>query len=103
MRRGRVRRHAPSWTQNAAVAQLAEQRTFNPKVVGSIPTGGIGITLEIRAAGPEEDRTGLDRTWSAACWMVHEAHGQGLAAGAPRRSAARDAARAFEPEQEQVC
>jgi hypothetical protein len=24
----------------AAVAQLAEQRTFNPKVVGSIPTGG---------------------------------------------------------------
>jgi hypothetical protein len=26
---------------SAAVAQLAEQRTFNPKVVGSIPTGGI--------------------------------------------------------------
>jgi hypothetical protein len=25
----------------AAVAQLAEQRTFNPKVVGSIPTGGM--------------------------------------------------------------
>ena len=31
----------------AAVAQLAEQRTFNPKVVGSIPTGGIRIALEI--------------------------------------------------------
>jgi hypothetical protein len=30
---------ARSWLQ-AAVAQLAEQRTFNPKVVGSIPTGG---------------------------------------------------------------
>jgi hypothetical protein len=27
----------------AAVAQLAEQRTFNPKVVGSIPTGGIAM------------------------------------------------------------
>ncbi len=26
----------------AAVAQLVEQRTFNPKVVGSSPTGGIG-------------------------------------------------------------
>jgi hypothetical protein len=38
-----VRRHAPSWTHNAAVAQLAEQRTFNPKVVGSIPTGGITV------------------------------------------------------------
>ena len=25
----------------AAVAQLAEQRAFNPKVVGSIPTGGM--------------------------------------------------------------
>jgi hypothetical protein len=25
----------------AAVAQLVEQRTFNPKVVGSNPTGGI--------------------------------------------------------------
>ena len=30
----------------AAVAQLAEQRTFNPKVVGSIPTGGMGKWLE---------------------------------------------------------
>jgi integrase len=29
---------------DAAVAQLAEQRTFNPKVVGSIPTGGIGFS-----------------------------------------------------------
>jgi hypothetical protein len=31
--------------RHAAVAQLAEQRTFNPKVVGSIPTGGIAIGL----------------------------------------------------------
>ena len=49
--------HARQWppgaryaimVSDAAVAQLAEQRTFNPKVVGSIPTGGIGIGLEIR-------------------------------------------------------
>jgi hypothetical protein len=39
------------WLQ-AAVAQLAEQRTFNPKVVGSIPTGGIGERLEIAAFLP---------------------------------------------------
>jgi hypothetical protein len=32
---------------SAAVAQLAEQRTFNPKVVGSIPTGGIEKYLQI--------------------------------------------------------
>ncbi len=32
-------------TRLAAVAQLAEQRTFNPKVVGSIPTGGMEIAL----------------------------------------------------------
>lgn len=32
---------------SAAVAQLAEQRTFNPKVVGSIPTGGIGTGLHV--------------------------------------------------------
>jgi hypothetical protein len=30
----------------AAVAQLVEQRTFNPKVVGSNPTGGIMKALE---------------------------------------------------------
>jgi hypothetical protein len=30
----------------AAVAQLVEQRTFNPKVVGSNPTGGITKWLE---------------------------------------------------------
>ena len=33
-------RSARSWTQ-AAVAQLVEQGTFNPKVVGSSPTGGM--------------------------------------------------------------
>ncbi len=37
-----MRDHGPI----AAVAQLAEQRTFNPKVVGSIPTGGIGKALQ---------------------------------------------------------
>jgi integrase len=36
---------ARSW-RSAAVAQLVEQRTFNPKVVGSSPTGGIGNILE---------------------------------------------------------
>jgi hypothetical protein len=30
----------------AAVAQLVEQRTFNPKVVGSNPTGGIEKYLQ---------------------------------------------------------
>src|SRR5581483_5207137 len=45
----RVRDHA----QSAAVAQLAEQRTFNPKVVGSIPTGGIRKAKDLwdRAGG----------------------------------------------------
>ena len=43
-RERRVRDHG----NDAAVAQLAEQRTFNPKVVGSIPTGGIDIALDIR-------------------------------------------------------
>jgi hypothetical protein len=33
----RVRDHHPL----AAVAQLVEQRTFNPKVLGSSPSGGI--------------------------------------------------------------
>jgi hypothetical protein len=45
----RPRVSEPSGTRSwapAAVAQLAEQRTFNPKVVGSIPTGGIKKWLQ---------------------------------------------------------
>jgi hypothetical protein len=38
----RVRDHV----MPAAVAQLVEQRTFNPKVVGSNPTGGIEKYLQ---------------------------------------------------------
>ena len=32
--------HPSRHSQNASVAQLVEQRTENPRVVGSIPTGG---------------------------------------------------------------
>jgi hypothetical protein len=34
-------RHVRDHAGPAAVAQLVEQRTFNPTVVGSSPTGGI--------------------------------------------------------------
>ena len=33
-------RHFSNTTKSASVAQLVEQRTENPRVVGSIPTGG---------------------------------------------------------------
>jgi anti-anti-sigma factor len=37
---------------SAAVAQLAEQRTFNPKVEGSIPSGGTGKSWTERGRPP---------------------------------------------------
>jgi hypothetical protein len=36
---------------HAAVAQLVEQRTFNPKVLGSNPSGGIDKWLENGSLG----------------------------------------------------
>jgi hypothetical protein len=43
---GQVRDHAGL----AAVAQLVEQRTFNPKVLGSSPSGGIRVFLQALAS-----------------------------------------------------
>lgn len=51
----------------AAVAQLAEQRTFNPKVVGSIPTGGIANALVFAGeADSYLDGSALRRRYKAA-------------------------------------
>ena len=42
--------------RHASVAQLVEQRTENPRVVGSIPTGGtttgVKVRLTVTAAAP---------------------------------------------------
>src|SRR5579875_2444475 len=40
----------------AAVAQLVEQGTFNPKVVGSSPTGGIDRSIDRAGDGVSSDR-----------------------------------------------
>ena len=42
---------AMSSPQYASVAQLVEQWTENPRVVGSIPTGGTTVPLRNRDAG----------------------------------------------------
>ena len=41
-------RHVRDHDGPAAVAQLVEQRTFNPTVVGSSPTGGIEKELVVK-------------------------------------------------------
>ena len=42
----------------APIAQLVELRTFNPQVVGSIPTGGTGCCASIGRV-PEQTSDGL--------------------------------------------
>src|SRR5438477_11072832 len=37
-------------TPHSGIAQLVEQRTVNPRVVGSSPTAGASVSFEIRAS-----------------------------------------------------
>ena len=51
--RGRHKASVQSFgsARHASVAQLVEQRTENPRVVGSIPTGGTTVPIGNRNAG----------------------------------------------------
>jgi hypothetical protein len=61
----------------AAVAQLVEQRTFNPKVLGSSPSGGISKGLQI--AGFSLDGLGPKR--SHVPYMSRDRHPVGVPTG----------------------